>query len=63
MRQSLTKISKGRAIRQGPYSLESLSLSQGHPNGVLTPGLGQLPKPVKGEWYPWSMEYVLKGTS
>jgi hypothetical protein len=36
------KISKGRAIRQGPYSLESLSLSQGRSNGVLTPGVGQL---------------------
>jgi hypothetical protein len=57
------KISKGCAIRQGPYSLEALSLSQGRLNGVLTPGVGQLPKPVKGEWHPWSTECVLKGTS
>jgi hypothetical protein len=34
--------SKGRAIRKGPYSLEALSFSQGHLNGVLNPRIGQL---------------------
>jgi hypothetical protein len=56
-------ISKGNATKQGPYSLEALSISQGFSNGVLTPGVRQLPKPVKGEWHPWSKECVLKGTS
>jgi hypothetical protein len=54
------KILRG-AIRQSPYSLESLSLSQGRLNGVLTPRVGQLPKPVKGEWHPWSTELCLEG--
>jgi hypothetical protein len=31
--------SKGRAIRQGPYSLEALSLPQDHLARVLTPGV------------------------
>jgi hypothetical protein len=56
-------ISKGHTIRQGPYSLEHLSLSQGHLNGVLTPWVGQLQKSVKGEWHPWRTECALKGTS
>jgi hypothetical protein len=53
--------STGCAIRQSPYSLESLSLSQGRSNKVLTPRVGQLPKPFKGEWPPWSMELRLEG--
>ena len=44
LEQSLTNISKGHTIRQGLYSLESLSLSQGRPNEVLTPKVGKLPK-------------------
>jgi hypothetical protein len=57
------KFSKGLTIRKGPYFLQALSLSQGHLNGVLTPRVGELPKIVKGEWHPWSMECVLKGMS
>jgi hypothetical protein len=46
MRQWLTKISKGRAIRRSPYSLEALSLSQGQLNGVLTPRVRQTSKTI-----------------
>jgi hypothetical protein len=56
-------ISKGCTIRKGPYSLEVVSLSQGRSNGVLTSGVGQLPKPAKGKWHPWSTKCVLKNTS
>jgi hypothetical protein len=55
------KDSKGRAIRRSPYSLESLSLSQSRSNKVLTPRVGQLPKPVKGKWPPWSTKLHLEG--
>jgi hypothetical protein len=61
LRQSLMNISKGCAIRQNPYSLEALSLSQGRLSGVLTPRVDKLPKQVKGEWHPWSMEVCLEG--
>jgi hypothetical protein len=54
-------ISKGNTIRQVPYSLESLSISQGHSNGALTPGVGQLPKPFIGERHPWETKCVFKG--
>jgi hypothetical protein len=58
------KIPKGRAIRQSHYSLEALSLSQGRPNGVLTPGVGQLPKSVKRRVAPLdAQECVMKGMS
>jgi hypothetical protein len=58
------KISKGHAIRQGPYSLESLSLSQGQLSGVLTPTVGKTTKTSqKASGTLGARECVLKGTS
>jgi hypothetical protein len=49
MRKSLTNIPKECTIRWSPYSLESLSLSQGLSSRVLTPRVRQVPKLVRNE--------------
>jgi hypothetical protein len=56
-------ISKERAIRQSPYSLEALSLSQGRPSGVLTPRVDNFQNKSKVSGTLGAWRCVLKGTS
>jgi hypothetical protein len=55
--------SKGRAIRQGPYSLEPLVSHKFTWRSVDSRGYRCLPISQVGEWHPWSTWCILKGTS